>query len=491
MSRTVKAPGRDGKGRDRCDQGGSMAEAQHACDLVVIGGGPGGYVAAIRAAQLGMQVALVERDALGGICLNWGCIPTKALLRNAEIYQLIQRSEEFGLACDNVRIDFEKIIARSRQVADRLARGVAYLMRKNKIQVLQGTGRLAGAGVVTVQDSAGASLTTLRAPHIILATGARPRTLPGLPFDHPRVLDSTDAMTLSDVPPSLVIIGAGAIGVEFAYFYHTFGSQVTLVEMLPQVLPQEDHEISELLRKSLTQRGIEVLVESRVDQAELMDDAVRVQLQTPGGARAVEAAHVLVAIGVQGNIEQLGLETAGVHSERGFIPVDAYCRTNVPGIYAIGDVNGLPCLAHVASAEGIATVEAIAGEETLGINRHNIPGCTYCQPQVASVGLTEQAARQAGHTIRVGRFPFTASGKALAVGESEGMVKVIFDAQSDELLGAHIIGSEATDLIAEVGIARTLETTHYEILKTIHAHPTLSEVIMEAVADAYDEAIHI
>jgi dihydrolipoamide dehydrogenase len=468
-----------------------MGEEQHACDLVVIGGGPGGYVAAIRAAQLGLQVALVERDALGGICLNWGCIPTKALLRNAEVYQLIQRSEEFGLACDNVRVDFKKIVARSRQIADRLAQGVAFLMRKNKISVWQGTGRLAGAGLVRVQDAAGTPLTTLQAPHIILATGARARTLPGLPFAHPLVLNSTDAMMLPQVPPSLAIIGAGAIGVEFAYFYHTFGSQVTLVEMLPQVLPQEDHEISELLRQSLTRRGIEVLVESRVDQADLMADGVRVQLQTPDGRRAVEATNVLVAIGVQGNIDHLGLETAGVHSAGGFIPVDAHCRTNVPGIYAIGDVNGPPCLAHVASAEGIATVEAIAGKETFGINRHNIPGCTYCQPQVASVGLTEHAARAAGHAIRVGRFPFTASGKALAVGESEGMVKVIFDAQSDELLGAHIIGSEATDLIAEVGIARTLETTHYEILKTIHAHPTLSEAIMEAVADAYEEAIHL
>jgi len=468
-----------------------MAQTQHACDLIVMGGGPGGYVAAIRAAQLGMSVSLVECDALGGICLNWGCIPTKALLRNAEIYQLMQRGDEFGLLCDNIRVDFDQVIRRSRQVAERLSKGVAFLMRKNKINVVNGMGRLAGAGAVTVHDADGVSQTTLRAPHIILATGARPRELPGLPFDHPHVVNSSEAMILSDIPASLAIIGAGAIGVEFAYLYNTFGSRVTLIEMLPQILPIEDHEISQALHQSLTKQGIDILVDSRVDNAGLMSDGVRLQVQTPDGPRAIESAKVLVAIGVQGNIEQLGLDTAGVHSERGFIPVDTQCRTNVQGIYAIGDVNGPPCLAHVASAEGIATVEAIAGQETPGINRQNIPGCTYCQPQVASVGLTEAAAREAGHDIRIGRFPFQASGKALAIGESEGLVKVIFDAETDELLGAHIIGSEATDLIAEVGIARTLETTHYEILKTVHAHPTLSEAIMEAVGDAYDEAIHI
>ncbi len=459
-------------------------------DVIVIGGGPGGYVAAIRAAQLGMQVALVERDALGGICLNWGCIPTKALLHNAELYHMMQRGEEFGLLCDNLRFDFSKIVTRSRQVADRLAKGVAFLMRKNTIQVISGHGRLAGAGVVMVQGTDGTA-TTLRAPHIILATGARPRPLPNLPFEHPHVLNSTDAMILPEVPESLVIIGAGAIGVEFAYFYNTFGSQVRLIEMLPQILPLEDREISEVLHKSLTKQGIDILVDSRVEGAELGDTGAQLQVRTPDGPRAIAGAKVLVAIGVQGNIENLGLETAGVQTEGGFLPVDAQCRTNVPGLYAIGDVNGPPCLAHVASAEGIATVEAIAGHDTFGVNRQNIPGCTYCQPQVASVGLTEQAAIEAGHTVRVGRFPFTASGKALAVGDSEGFVKVVFDADSDELLGAHIIGANATDLIAEVGIARTLETTHYEILKTVHAHPTLSEAIMEAVGNAYDEAIHI
>jgi dihydrolipoamide dehydrogenase len=296
---------------------------------------------------------------------------------------------------------------------------------------------------------------------------------------------------LQEVPETLVIIGAGAVGVEFAYFYNAFGSKVTLIEMLPQILPLEDSEISSLLHKSLEKQGIDILVQSRVEHAELMPNGVQVQVHTPHGPRTVQGTKVLVAIGVQGNVEHLGLDTAGVRCDRGFIPIDAHCRTNVPGIYAIGDVNGPPCLAHVASAEGIATVEAIAGLDTPGVNRQNIPACTYCQPPVASVGLTEQAAVQAGHTIRVGRFPFTASGKALAVGESEGMVKVIFDATSEELLGAHIMGAEATDLIAEVGIARTLETTHYEILKTVHAHPTLSEAIMEAVGNAYGEAIHI
>jgi dihydrolipoamide dehydrogenase len=467
-----------------------MGDIQHACDLIVIGGGPGGYVAAIRAVQLGMQVALVEREALGGVCLNWGCIPTKALLRHAELYHLMQRGEEFGLQCDNLRFDFGKIVARSRQVADRLAQGVAFLMRKNKIQVFKGQGRLAGADAVIVEDAHG-TLATLRAPHRILATGARPRGLPGLPFDHPYVLSSTDAMVLPAVPASLVVVGAGAVGVEFAYLYNAFGCKVTLVEMLPQILPQEDGEISALLHKSLTNQGIDILVESRVEHADLTPEGVHVQLQTPEGQRRVESDKILVAIGVQGNIEHLGLEAAGVQSQHGFIPVDPWCRTSVQGIYAIGDVNGPPCLAHIASAEGVATVEAIAGQDTPGVNRHNIPACTYCQPQVASIGFTEQAARQAGHTLRVGRFPFSANGKALAVGNSEGLVKVIFDAATDELLGAHILGAEATDLIAEVGIARTLETTHYEIMKTVHAHPTFSEAIMEAVADAYDEAIHI
>jgi dihydrolipoamide dehydrogenase len=468
-----------------------MAAEQHASDLVVVGGGPGGYVAAIRAAQLGMRVALVERDVLGGICLNWGCIPTKALLRNAELYHLMQRGAEFGFQYDNLRFDFSTIIARSRQVAGRLAQGVEFLMRKNKIQVIRGAGRLAGAGVVTVQGANGAAEATVRAAHVMLATGARSRPLPGLPFDQTRVLSSTEAMVLQEVPERLIIIGAGAIGVEFAYFYNAFGSKVTLIEMLPQVLPLEDSEISGVLQKSLAKQGIDILINSRVEGAQITGDGVQVQVQTPDGPRIVLGTKVLVAIGVQGNIEHLGLETAGVRSERGFIPVDAHCRTNVPGIYAIGDVNGPPCLAHVASAEGIATVEAIAGLDTPGVNRQNIPACTYCQPQVASVGLTEEAARQAGHNMRVGRFPFSASGKALAVGESEGLVKVIFDADSEELLGAHIIGAEATDLIAEVGIARTLETTHYEILKTVHAHPTLSEAVMEAVGNAFNEAIHL
>lgn len=468
-----------------------MAEGQQTYDLIVIGGGPGGYVAAIRAAQLGMQVALVEREALGGICLNWGCIPTKALLRNAEIYHLMQRSADFGVQCDNLRFDFTKIVARSRQVAERLTQGVNFLMRKHKIQVFKGTGRLAGAGAVTIQDAQGATSTTLRAAHIILATGARPRALPGLPFDRTQVLSSTEAMILPAVPESLVIIGAGAVGVEFAYFYNTFGSQVTLIEMLPQILPVEDHEISEALQRSLTKQGMTLHVNSRVEQAEVTASGVQLQVNTPEGLRTVQAVKVLVAIGVQGNIEEVGLDTAGVRTERGFIAVDAQCRTNVPGLYAIGDVNGQPCLAHVASAEGIATVEAIAGLDTAGVNYHNIPGCTYCQPQVASVGFTERAALEAGRSLRIGRFPFTASGKALAVGESEGLVKVIFDADTDELLGAHIIGADATDLIAEVGVARTLETTHYELLKTVHAHPTLSEAIMEAVGNAYGEAIHI
>ncbi|MBM3227070.1 MAG: dihydrolipoyl dehydrogenase, partial [Candidatus Tectomicrobia bacterium] len=403
----------------------------------------------------------------------------------------MQHSADFGLHCDNLRVDFAQVIGRSRTVAERLSQGIAFLMRKHKIQVVRGHGQLAGAGVVTVHDAQGVHTTTLRAAHVILATGARPRPLPGLPFDRTSVLSSTEAMILPEVPASLIIIGAGAIGVEFAYFYKTFGSQVTLIEMLPQILPVEDSEIAGLLQKSLERQGIAVHVGSRVERAALTAEGVQVDMQTPTGPHTVQGTKVLVAIGVQGNIEHLGLETAGVHTERGFIPVDAHSRTNVPGIYAIGDVNGPPCLAHVASAEGIATVEAIAGLDTPGVNYQNIPGCTYCQPQVASVGMTEAAALQAGHTLRIGRFPFTASGKALAVGHPEGLVKVIFDADTDELLGAHILGDAASDLIAEVGIARTLETTHYELLKTVHAHPTLSEAIMEAVGNAYGESIHI
>ncbi len=482
----VGIPDLSNRGRTTARKGEHVAE-----DLIIVGGGPGGYVAAIRAAQLGMQVTLVERATLGGICLNWGCIPTKALLRNAEIYDLMRKGAEFGVHCDNLRFDFPQVIARSRQIADRLAQGVAFLMRKNKVQVVQGAGRLAAADTVSVHDEQGNVTATLNAPNVVLAAGARARELPGLPFDGTRILGSTEAMLLQEVPGSLAIIGAGAVGVEFAYLYNTFGSHVTLIEMLPQVLPVEDHEISAALHRSLTRQGIDILVDSRVDGVETTGDGLQLRIRTPQGEQIVQDDKALVAIGVQGNLETLGLDDAGVYSERGFVPVDAHCRTNVPGIYAIGDLNGQPCLAHVASAEGIAAVETIAGLDHPGVNYGNVPGCTYCHPQVASVGLTEHAAREAGRNVRVGRFPFSASGKALAVGDSEGMVKVIFDADSDELLGTHIIGSEATDLIAEAGIARTLETTHYEVLKTVHAHPTLSEAIMEAVGDAYGEAIHI
>ncbi|GIX46114.1 MAG: dihydrolipoyl dehydrogenase [Candidatus Tectimicrobiota bacterium] len=464
---------------------------QHGCDLIVIGGGPGGYVAAIRAAQLGLRVALVEREALGGVCLNWGCIPTKALLHAADLYRRMQRGAEFGLLCGEVRVDFPRLMARSRQVAERLARGVASLMRKHGIRVFHGQGRLAGPGAVAVSDAGGAVQAELRAPHLILATGARPRPLPGLPFDGERVLSSTDALRLQALPPSLLVIGAGAVGVEFAYFYNALGCRVTLVELLPRVLPQEDHDISAALQRALSRQGIEILTGTRVTAATLTAAGVRVEAQTPEGARTLEAAQALVAIGVQGNLEEVGLEAAGVRCQDGFIPVDAHCRTNVAGIYAIGDVTGPPCLAHVASAEGIAAVEAIAGRDHPGVNYRNIPACTYCQPQVASVGLSEAAARQAGHAVRVGRFPFTANGKALAAGEEEGFVKVVFDADSDELLGVHILGAEATELIAAAGLARTLETTHADILHTVHAHPTLSEALPEAVAQAYGEAIHL
>jgi dihydrolipoamide dehydrogenase len=465
----------------------------NAFDLIVIGSGPGGYTAAVRASQLGMKTALVERDRLGGICLNWGCIPTKALLKNAEMLNLFRKSEEFGISHDNLRFDFSKIIQRSRGVADKSEKGVAFLMKKNNVTTFMGSAKLAGKGVVEVYDASQKPKETISASRILLATGARARALPGIAFDGTRVISSTEAMILKEVPKSLLIIGAGAIGVEFAYFYNALGTKVTLVEMMPRILPIEDQEIADLLARSFKKSGIQILTESKVSSLKVSGEGVEATIQNAKGeSSAIKAEMALMAVGVAGNVENLGLEQIGVKVEKAHIPVDGNFQTNVPGIYAIGDVIGPPWLAHVASAEAISAVEGMAGlKERMKVDYDNIPGCTYCQPQVASIGLTEQKAREKGYELKIGKFPFSASGKGRAIGETEGLVKLIFDAKYGELLGAHILGSEATEMIAELGIAKNLEATYEEILKTVHAHPTLSEAVMEAAAGAAGEAINI
>ncbi|HUI09137.1 MAG TPA: dihydrolipoyl dehydrogenase [Bacteroidota bacterium] len=459
--------------------------------LLVIGGGPGGYTAAIRGAQLGMRTAVVERERLGGICLNWGCIPTKALLKNAEVLQTFRRAAEWGISVENLRFDFPSMIRRSRAVADRIVKGVEYLMKKNRIDVIPGRGRIAGAGTVEVIGGEGAPA-TLRADHVIIATGARPRSLPGVTIDGKRVMTSTEAMSLPAQPASIVIVGAGAIGVEFAWFYNALGTKVTLVEMLPGILPVEDRELTRTLETSLRKQGIEILTGTAVESVRSFQKGVTVSVRSAEGEkRDVTADAALIAVGVEGNVEDLGLEAAGAVVGRGRITVDADYRTAAPGVYAIGDVIGPPWLAHVASAEGIHCVEAIAGKHPPALDYSAIPGCTYCQPQIASVGLTEEKALAAGHELKIGRFPFRPLGKAVAIGETEGMVKLIFDAKYGELLGAHILGAEATEMIAELAVAKRLETTAEGIFRTVHAHPTLGEAVMEAAAAAYGEAVNI
>lgn len=459
-------------------------------DISIIGGGPGGYVSAIRASQLGFKTVLIEKDRVGGICLNWGCIPTKALLKSAELYNLIKRADEFGLKVDNFSFDFKKIIQRSRQVAERLTRGVEFLLRKNNVTKISGQGFILKPGLVGVKTNS--DEIEIEANHIIIATGARPRNLPGIEIDGNYVITSKEAMLLDEPPKSMIIIGAGAIGVEFAYFYNAFGTKITLVEMMDSILPNEDREITDILTKSFQKSGIEILTKTKVLEAKAVDGQAEVKIQNEEGEKTFKADKALVAIGVQGNVDGIGLENVGVEVEKSFIKVDKLTyKTNVDGIYAIGDVIGPPLLAHVASAEGIRCVEKIAGVETLPVDYNNVPSCTYCIPQVASIGLTEQRAIELGYEIKVGRFPFRANGKALALGETEGLVKVIFDAKYGEILGAHIIGPEATELIAEFGVAKTLESTAFEIAKTIHAHPTLAETLMEASADSLKEAIHI
>jgi len=468
-----------------------MAADQDTFDLVVIGGGPGGYTAAIRAAQLGLQAAVVEQDELGGVCLNWGCIPTKVLLRQAEIYRLFQRAGEFGFEVDEVGFDWRRMIARSRQVADQLAKGVAYLMKKNQVQVFSGKGGITPTRKVEVRDGDGQVSQVLEGRYIIVATGGRPRSISGVEIDGKRVLSSQEAMVLADRPGSLAIVGAGAIGVEFAYFFNAFGTEVTLLEIESQVLPREDEEVARALAQSLEGQGIRVEIGVEVQAVEARKRKLAVRYRGKEEAREAEVDKVLMAVGVTGNVEGLGLEALGVRVRNGTIEVNGRLETSARGIYAIGDVIGEPQLAHAAAAEGVAAAEFIAGRQRAEIDRSNVPRCVYCQPQVASVGLSEKEAREAGHDVKVGRFPFTASGKARAAGETEGLVKLVFDSRYGELLGAAILGGEATELIAELGLARSLEATYEELLRTVHAHPTLSEGVMEAAGEAFGEALNL
>jgi dihydrolipoamide dehydrogenase len=464
---------------------------QQKFDLIVVGGGPGGYVAAIRAAQLGMKTAVVEREHLGGICLNWGCIPTKALLRSAEIGHLLHRLDEFGFAADNIRFDLPKIVKRSRAVAARLSQGVKGLLRKNKVAVIDGHAKLAGKGGLAVAKD-GKPIADLQSQHIVLATGARARSLPGLEPDGKVIWTYKEAMIPDALPKSLLVVGSGAIGIEFASFYRNLGCEVTVVEVVDRILPVEDEEISALARKSFEKQGIKIFTGATVKGLKKNSGNVIATVEQGGKTYEASVDRVILAVGIVGNVENIGLEGTKVKVEKSRIIIDDWCETDEPGVYAIGDVVGPPWLAHKASHEGIICVEKIAGlNDVHPLRRDAIPGCTYCLPQVASVGLTEQAAKKEGREIRVGRFPFLANGKAIALGEPEGLVKTIFDAKTGELLGAHMIGAEVTELIQGFTIAKTLETTEAELIHSIFPHPTLSEMMHEAVLDAYGRVIHI
>jgi len=462
-------------------------------DIAVIGGGPGGYVAAIRAAQLGLKPVVIEREQLGGICLNWGCIPTKALLRTAELYHLMGRASEFGLAADNLRYDLARIVERSRKAAARLSDGVAYLMQKNKITVVDGTAGLQGQGRIAVTDRDGQPLPEIEAKHIIVATGARARTSPGLEPDGKVVWTYKEAMVPRSFPKSLLVVGSGAIGIEFASLYRTLGAEVTVVEILDRMLPSEDTEISSLAHKAFAKQGMTIHTRTAVEHFAHHGDSVTATLRRPDGlAEELTVDRVILAIGITGNVEGLGLKQQGFEIAKGHIVVDTWCRTGAPGLYAIGDVVGPPWLAHKASHEGVLSVEKIAGVEGVHpLDKTAIPACTYCSPQVASVGLTEEAARAAGRTVKIGRFPYQANGKAIALSETEGLIKTIFDAETGELLGAHMFGAEVTELIQGFAIAKSLETTEAELISAIFPHPTLSETMHESVLEAYGRALHI
>lgn len=459
-------------------------------DLIVIGSGPGGYVAAIRASQLGLKTAIVERESLGGICLNWGCIPTKALLKSAQVFEYIHHAADYGISVSDAKHDFNAVIKRSRGVAEGMSKGIAFLMKKNKIDVIMGTGKVAAAGKVEVTDAAGAKK-VYESKHIILATGARSRELPNIKIDNKKILGYRDAMAMATQPKSMIVMGSGAIGCEFAYFYNAMGTKVTIVEFMPNILPIEDEDVSKEVAKSFKKSGIEIMTDSSVESVDTKGTGCKVKVKTKTGVVDLEADVVLSAIGIQTNLENLGLEAVGIKTDKGKVLVDDYYATNVKGVYAIGDIVHGPALAHVASAEGIICVEKIAGHHPEPLNYGNIPGCTYCLPEVASVGLTEKAAKEAGYQIKVGKFPFSASGKASAAGAKEGFVKVIFDAKYGEFLGAHMVGANVTEMIAEAVVARKLETTGMEIIKSVHPHPTMSEAIMEAAAQAYGECIHL
>jgi dihydrolipoyl dehydrogenase len=462
-------------------------------DLIVIGSGPGGYVAAIRAAQLKMNVAIVERENLGGICLNWGCIPTKALLKSAQVFEYINHAQDYGIKVGKSTVDFDAVIKRSRGVADGMSKGVKFLMRKNKITVINGNGKLAAGKKVEVTDDKG-KVTSYAAEHIIIATGARAKALPNLEIDGKKIIDYRKAMTLEKQPKSMVVVGAGAIGVEFAYFYNSIGTKVTIVEFLEQgLVPREDADISKELTRVFKRSGMDVLGNTSVESVDTKgkECTVTVKNRKDGKTAEIKCDVVLSAVGITPNTENIGLEALGIKTDRGLIVVDEFYKTNVSGIYAIGDVLPTQALAHVASAEGITCVEKIAGHTPEPIDYNNIPGCTYCSPEIASVGYTEKEAKEAGYELKIGKFPFSASGKASAAGVKNGFVKVIFDAKYGEFLGAHLIGYNVTEMIAEVVVARKLETTGHEIIKSIHPHPTMSEAIMEAAAAAYKEVIHL
>jgi len=460
-------------------------------DIIIVGSGPGGYVAAIRASQLGKKVAIVEKSELGGICLNWGCIPTKALLKSAQVYQYAKEASQFGVKIGGeVAPDLDAMVKRSRSVAEGMSKGVQFLMKKNKIDILQGFGKLKQKGIIEVTNAQGQK-SEYQADHIILATGARSRELPQLKQDGKKIIGYREALTLPKLPASMIVVGSGAIGSEFAWFYNTLGTKVTLVEYMPNILPLEDEEVSKQLERSFKKEGMEIFTSSSVESVKIENDKCKVKIKTSGGEIEKEAEIVLSAVGITANIENIGLEELGVKTDKGKVLVDAFYRTNVEGIYAIGDIVHGPALAHVASAEGIVCVEKIAGLNPEPINYQNIPGCVYTMPEVASVGMTEKEAKEKGLEIKVGKFPYTASGKASAAGHKDGFVKLIFDAKYGELLGAHMIGYNVTEMIAELVVARNLETTGHELIKSIHPHPTMSEAIMEAAAQAYGEVIHL
>ena len=457
-------------------------------DLAVIGGGPGGYVGAIRAAQLGLKVCIIEREKLGGVCLNWGCIPTKALIKNAEVYSLIKQSEKYGINVQNISVDFKKNIKRSRDISQRLSKGIEFLMKKNNIKHLSGIGRFKSKNSIEINNND--KVSTVNADKIIIATGARPRAFPDLNFDRENVISSKEAMLLENPPKDLVIIGSGAIGIEFAYYFNEFGTKVHIVEMMDRILPNEDHEVSEEVEKNFKKSGIKITTGVKVSKIQSMKQNTKVFLEKKASEEIIKAEKVLLAVGVTGNINNLGLDDLGIETEAGAIKTDNFNRTNIENIYAIGDVCGPPWLAHVASAQGHLAAEHSAGLNVNPIDYSNIPGCTYCQPQVGSLGMTEEQALSSGFKVKVGRFSFQASGKAMAVGDTVGFVKLIFDEKYGELLGCHIVGSEATEMIAELGMAKALEGTWDDLSMTVHAHPTLSEAIMEAAMDAQGHSIH-